>query len=153
MLLPAVGRAVVVGVGRRTPHNIAAPAIASGVSSWLTLGTLSSSLGAESRGEHEGGLGFASRLTGGELSPSPLLLCSVSPTCGAPMSARAGGSNHGPRKLNRAGPVAGLGFLFLFFFYYFIALNARFKILYLKIGRSKWCDSNFVVFLVKSSFY
>jgi hypothetical protein len=36
----------------------------------LTLGTQSTSIGAESHEEHDGALGFAGRLTGGEFSPS-----------------------------------------------------------------------------------
>jgi hypothetical protein len=38
MLTPALGQAAVAGVGRRTPPDAAAPAIAGGVPSWLTLG-------------------------------------------------------------------------------------------------------------------
>jgi hypothetical protein len=40
-----------------------------------------------------------------------------------------------------------------FVFILFHRFDARFKIAYLLNGRSKWCGSNFVVFLVKSSLF
>jgi hypothetical protein len=78
MLTPALGRVTVVGVSRRTLPNAAAPAIAGGVSSRLTLGTRSTSTGADSCGEQDGGLGFASRPASGELRRCLRLPCSLS---------------------------------------------------------------------------
>jgi hypothetical protein len=40
-----------------------------------------------------------------------------------------------------------------FVFIIFHRFDARFKIAYLPNSRSKWCGSNFVVFLVKSSLF
>jgi hypothetical protein len=58
--------------------------------------------------------------------------------------------------ISRAGPIVDgspLGFPNLFSFILFPKFVCRFKNVYLLIGRSKYCGSNFFEFLVVSSFY
>jgi hypothetical protein len=115
MLTPALGRAAVAEVGGRTPLQ---PPLPSACPFWLTLGAPKHITQCGSRGEHEGGLGFTSRLTGGELSPSLLLPCSVSLTRGAHVSAPLGGSRSWAALRIRTGPVTGFRFCFSFSFMY-----------------------------------
>jgi hypothetical protein len=71
------------------------------------------------------GAGFASGVTGGELSPAGVLLCSgVCVTGGAGMSALLGGKWPWAEGFTWAGPIGGLVIHFCFSFPLFTDLNA-----------------------------